>query len=155
MAFILKEARRCSLEWRPWSRSRWVIWRFTTMCITLSFHPLQRCLSVSLPPLFSHAYEYLLIRESPHDPRQLPHGSSPARLRPAQTRLLLSHSFIALSIDHRLRPEGSLFEGPMADVCNALEWTRYELPHLKLKVERLKIVAIWWLSRGQLAMSLG
>jgi len=43
----------------------------------------------------------------------------------------------------------------MADVCNALEWTRYELPHLKLKVERLKTVAIWWSSGGQLAMSLG
>jgi hypothetical protein len=43
----------------------------------------------------------------------------------------------------------------MADVCNALEWTRYELPHLKLEVEGLKIVAILWSSRGQLAMSLG
>jgi hypothetical protein len=47
-----------------------------------------------------------------------------------------------------------LFEGPMANVCNALEWARYALPRLKLKVEGLKIVAIWS-SWGQLAMSLG
>jgi len=81
-------------------------------------------------------------------------------VRPAQTRLLLAHGFLPVSIDHRLCPEVSLASGPMVDVCDALEWARYELPHLKLQVPGLqidgrKVVAIGWSSGGQLAMSLG
>jgi acetyl esterase/lipase len=82
-------------------------------------------------------------------------------VRPAQTRLLLEHGFIPVSIDHRLCPEVSLAEGPMVDVCDALEWARYELPYLKLsnspelRIDGRRVVAIGWSSGGQLAMSLG
>lgn len=82
-------------------------------------------------------------------------------IRPAQTRLLLSHGFIAVSIDHRLCPEVSLSSGPMVDVCDALEWARYSLRFLHfptspaLKIDGSKVVVIGWSSGGQLAMSLG
>ncbi|PMD39228.1 BcPKS19, polyketide synthase [Hyaloscypha variabilis F] len=82
-------------------------------------------------------------------------------VRPAQTRLLLERGFIPVSIDHRLCPEVSLAEGPMVDVCDALEWARYELPYLKfqnspgLQIDGRRVVVIGWSSGGQLAMSLG
>jgi hypothetical protein len=82
-------------------------------------------------------------------------------VRPAQACLLLFHGFVTVSIDHRFCPKVSLFGGSMVGICDSLEWARYELPHLKLKVEGLKIegrkvVAIGWSSEGwQLARSLG
>ncbi|KAE9372419.1 BcPKS19, polyketide synthase [Stipitochalara longipes BDJ] len=82
-------------------------------------------------------------------------------VRPAQTRLLLERGFVPVSIDHRLCPEVSLADGPMVDVCDALEWARYELPYLKfqnspgLQIDGRKVVVIGWSSGGQLAMSLG
>jgi acetyl esterase/lipase len=82
-------------------------------------------------------------------------------VRPAQTRLLLERGFVPVSIDHRLCPEVSLAEGPMVDVCDALEWARYELQYLKfqnspgLQIDGRRVVVIGWSSGGQLAMSLG
>lgn len=37
-----------------------------------------------------------------------------------------------VSLDHRLCPEVKLAEGGMVDVCDALEWARIKLPHIKL-----------------------
>ena len=80
-------------------------------------------------------------------------------IRPPQTRLLLEKGFLPVSIDHRLCPEVSLSEGPMVDVCDALAWARYELPHLKLQrsglqIDGERVVVVGWSSGGQLAMSL-
>lgn len=80
-------------------------------------------------------------------------------IRPPQTRLLLEKGFLPVSIDHRLCPEVSLSEGPMVDVCDALAWARYELPHLKLQrsgvqIDGDRVVVVGWSSGGQLAMSL-
>jgi hypothetical protein len=74
-------------------------------------------------------------------------------VRPAQACLLLFHGFITVSTDHRLCLKVSLFGGPMVGICDALELARYKLPHLKLKVEGLKIdgrevVATGWSNGG-------
>lgn len=80
-------------------------------------------------------------------------------VRPPQTRILLEKGFIPVALDHRLCPEVSLSEGPMVDVCDALEWARYKLPHIKLKrsdlqIDGERVVVVGWSSGGQLAMSL-
>ena len=80
-------------------------------------------------------------------------------IRPAQTRLLLSKGFLPVSLDHRLCPEASLSQGPMVDICDALDWARNKLPHIQLQREGLQIdgsrvVVVGWSSGGQLAMSL-
>ena len=80
-------------------------------------------------------------------------------IRPAQTRLLLEKGFLPVSLDHRLCPEVTLSEGPMLDVCDALEWARYRLPHLTLQRSGLhadgeRVVVVGWSSGGQLAMSM-
>lgn len=80
-------------------------------------------------------------------------------IRPAQTQLLLERGFLPVSLDHRLCPEIKLAEGPMVDVCDALDWVRNTLPSLKLQCPRLqvdgeRVVAVGWSSGGQLAMSL-
>ncbi|KAI1817387.1 beta-ketoacyl synthase domain-containing protein [Poronia punctata] len=79
-------------------------------------------------------------------------------VRPPQTRLLVERGFLPVALDHRLCPEVSLSEGPMVDVCDALEWARNTLPYLKLKKTGVKIdgervVVVGWSSGGQLAMS--
>ena len=80
-------------------------------------------------------------------------------IRPAQTRLLLEKGFLPVSLDYRLCPEVTLSEGPMVDVCDALEWARYKLPHLALQHSGLhadgeRVVVVGWSSGGQLAMSM-
>lgn len=80
-------------------------------------------------------------------------------VRPAQTRTLLGMGFLPVSIDHRLCPETKLVEGPMVDVCDALDWARDTLPVIDLGDCSLKpdggcVVAVGWSSGGQLAMSL-
>lgn len=80
-------------------------------------------------------------------------------IRPAQTRLLLEKGFLPVSLDHRLCPEVSLSQGPMLDVCDALEWARYKLPDLALErsglqVDGERVVVVGWSSGGQLAMSM-
>ncbi|KAI1205468.1 BcPKS19, polyketide synthase [Annulohypoxylon truncatum] len=80
-------------------------------------------------------------------------------IRPAQTRLLLEMGFLPVSLDHRLCPEVSLSEGPMVDVCDALDWARHTLPNIKsrrpgLEIDGERVVVVGWSSGGQLAMSL-
>ncbi|KAF7157290.1 hypothetical protein CNMCM5623_001413 [Aspergillus felis] len=81
-------------------------------------------------------------------------------IRPAQTQLLLGKGFLLVSLDYRLCPEVPLAEGPMVDVCDALDRARNQLPSLRLRRSALQIdgeqvVVIGWSSGGQLAMSLG
>ncbi|KAK7993967.1 C6 finger domain-containing protein [Apiospora arundinis] len=81
-------------------------------------------------------------------------------IRPAQTRLLLRKGFLPVSLDYRLCPEVSLTEGPMVDVCDALDWARKQLPELTfpnnpgLQIDGENVVVVGWSSGGQLAMSL-
>ncbi|KAF2972671.1 hypothetical protein GQX73_g957 [Xylaria multiplex] len=80
-------------------------------------------------------------------------------IRPAQTQHLIEKGFLPVSLDHRLCPEVSLAEGPMADVCDALDWARHILPRInshqrRLQVDGERVVVVGWSSGGQLAMSL-
>ncbi|KAL9602094.1 MAG: hypothetical protein Q9219_002090 [cf. Caloplaca sp. 3 TL-2023] len=81
-------------------------------------------------------------------------------IRPAQTKHLLDNGFIPISIDYRLCPELDLIDGPMTDVCHALEWIRHDLPKLKLQrpdieLDCTKVAAVGWSTGGTLALSLG
>ncbi|KAI4169653.1 MAG: hypothetical protein LQ343_005531 [Gyalolechia ehrenbergii] len=81
-------------------------------------------------------------------------------IRPGQSQHLLENGIIPISIDHRLCPELDLIDGPMTDVCHALDWIRNDLPNLKLrrpdmKLDCTKVAAIGWSTGGTLALSLG
>ncbi|KAL0938143.1 beta-ketoacyl synthase [Colletotrichum truncatum] len=81
-------------------------------------------------------------------------------IRPPQTRLMLGMGFLPVSLDHRLCPESRLAEGPMVDVCDALEWAQKTLPSITLRNTNIKpdpdnIVVVGWSSGGQLALSTG
>ncbi|KAL4903516.1 hypothetical protein BDW74DRAFT_179932 [Aspergillus multicolor] len=80
-------------------------------------------------------------------------------IRPSQTKLLLDHGFLPVSIDYRLCPEVTLTDGPIADVCTALDWARSKLPTLKLQRPDIhpdggKVVVLGWSTGGTLAISL-
>lgn len=80
-------------------------------------------------------------------------------IRPRQTQMLINRGFIPISIDYRLCPEVTLFEGPMTDVADALAWIRTRLPKLRLsrsdvRVDGNLVAAIGWSTGGTLAMSL-
>lgn len=75
-------------------------------------------------------------------------------------RTLIERGFLPVSTDYRLVPETNLFDGPMTDCCDALEWATQTLPTLPLsgptvRPDPTKVVAFGWSSGGQLAMSLG
>ncbi|KAF6806725.1 Iterative polyketide synthase CazM 3 [Colletotrichum sojae] len=81
-------------------------------------------------------------------------------IRPPQTRIMLDMGLLPVSLDHRLCPETRLVEGPMVDVCDALEWARTELPAIDLINPNIRpdpdnIVVVGWSSGGQLALSTG
>lgn len=75
-------------------------------------------------------------------------------------RVLLQRGFLPVSVDYRLCPEMSLFDGPVTDCRDALAWVREVLPSLPLswphvQVDPTKVLALGWSSGGQLAMTLG
>ncbi|KAH9227190.1 hypothetical protein K456DRAFT_1754413 [Colletotrichum gloeosporioides 23] len=81
-------------------------------------------------------------------------------IRPPQTRIMIDMGLLPVSLDHRLCPESRLAEGPMADVCDALEWAQKILPYIKLRNPDIRpdpdnIVVVGWSSGGQLALSTG
>lgn len=80
-------------------------------------------------------------------------------IRPQQIKIMLENGLLPVSIDYRLCPELKLIEGPITDICDALQWARDVLPTLKLKCPGLQVdgdqvVAIGWSSGGHLAMTL-
>ena len=79
-------------------------------------------------------------------------------IRPAQTRHLLAHGFLPVSLDFRLCPEVNLVDGPMTDVRDGYQWAKDKLPSELLKrgvlVDSERIVAIGWSTGGHLALSL-
>lgn len=81
-------------------------------------------------------------------------------IRPPQTRIMLEMGLLPVSLDHRLCPETRLVDGPMVDICEALEWARTKLPHIELMNASIKpdpdnVVVVGWSSGGQLALSTG
>ena len=80
-------------------------------------------------------------------------------IRPKQTQLLLDNGLLPVSIDYRLCPEVSLLEGPISDVCSALQWARHVLPSLNLQRPDIhpngdKVVVVGWSTGGTLSMTL-
>ncbi|KAL8720220.1 MAG: hypothetical protein Q9225_002882 [Loekoesia sp. 1 TL-2023] len=80
-------------------------------------------------------------------------------VRPRQTQTLLDAGFLPVSVDYRLCPETTLIDGPMRDVCSALDWARHHLPFLPLKRTDIRpdgghVVAVGWSTGGHLAMTL-
>ncbi len=80
-------------------------------------------------------------------------------IRPKQTQLLLDNGLLPVSIDYRLCPEVPLLEGPILDVCSALQWARHVLPSLKLQRPDIhpngdKVVVVGWSTGGTLSMTL-
>lgn len=80
-------------------------------------------------------------------------------VRSKQTQLLLANGHLPVSIDYRLCPEVNIIDGPMTDVCDALQWVRNTLPQMDLKYPGLKIdgekvIVVGWSTGGTLAMSL-
>lgn len=74
-------------------------------------------------------------------------------------RLMIERGFLPISIDYRLVPETTLFEGPMADCTDALKWATETLPGLQLagpsvQADPTKVISVGWSSGGQLSMSL-
>lgn len=82
---------------------------------------------------------------------------SKSAIRPAQTRYLLAHGILPVSLDHRLCPEINIIDGPMSDVRDAVSWARSTLPsiasHQNITVDPEKIVVIGWSTGGHLAMT--
>ncbi|KAL9030654.1 MAG: hypothetical protein Q9196_001241 [Gyalolechia fulgens] len=82
---------------------------------------------------------------------------SKSAVRPAQTRFLLAHGILPISLDHRLCPEINLTDGPMSDVGDAIAWARSTLPSITLDrnitVNPEKIAVIGWSTGGHLAMT--
>ncbi|OLN96152.1 Iterative polyketide synthase CazM 3 [Colletotrichum chlorophyti] len=81
-------------------------------------------------------------------------------IRPPQTRIILDMGLVPVSLDHRLCPETRLVDGPMADVCDAVEWARTVLPSIQLRNPDVRpdpnnVVIVGWSSGGQLALSTG
>ena len=80
-------------------------------------------------------------------------------IRSKQTSLLLEHGLLPVSVDYRLCPEVALAEGPIPDVCTALQWARQMLPALKLQRPDIrpdgdKVVVVGWSTGGTLALTL-
>ncbi|KAK1976833.1 beta-ketoacyl synthase domain-containing protein [Colletotrichum cereale] len=81
-------------------------------------------------------------------------------IRPPQTRIMLEMGLLPVSLDHRLCPETRLVEGPMVDVCDAIEWARNMLPHIELVNPDIRpdpdnLLVVGWSSGGHLALSTG
>lgn len=75
-------------------------------------------------------------------------------------RVLLKRGFLPVSVDYRLCPETTLYEGPMTDCCDGMQWARETLPSLKLSgpavtIDTSRLLALGLSSGGQLSMSIG
>ena len=76
-----------------------------------------------------------------------------------QMRLMHNAGYLPVSVDYRFCPEINIVEGPMADVSDALQWARTQLPLLKfpkwpgLCADGTKVVVVGWSTGGTLAMT--
>ncbi|KAF2792078.1 BcPKS16, polyketide synthase [Melanomma pulvis-pyrius CBS 109.77] len=80
-------------------------------------------------------------------------------IRREQTRYLLSHGFLPVSLDYRLCPEVDIISGPIADVQDGYIWARTQLPLSLLKygisLDNERVVLVGWSTGGHLALSVG
>ncbi|EXJ71805.1 uncharacterized protein A1O5_05615 [Cladophialophora psammophila CBS 110553] len=82
-------------------------------------------------------------------------------LVPAATlRSLCARGFVVVSVDYRLCPHVSIWEGPMADARDALQWARNALPGLLKKdagvdIDGEKVMVFGQSSGATLALLLG
>ena len=79
-------------------------------------------------------------------------------IRPWQIPLLLQLGFLPVSLDHRLCPETTLAEGPMADIRDGFAWARKELSAIASKTRDFvldpeRVVVVGWSTGATLAMS--
>ena len=76
-----------------------------------------------------------------------------------QMRLIYDAGYLPVSVDYRFCPEVNIIEGPMADVSDALQWVRTELPLLRfpkwpgLSADGDKVIMVGWSTGGTLAMT--
>lgn len=80
-------------------------------------------------------------------------------VRAKQTKLLLDHGLLPVSVDYRLCPEITLTQGPIPDVRTALQWARHTLPTIRLQRPDIrpdgnKVVVVGWSTGGTLALTL-
>jgi acetyl esterase/lipase len=79
-------------------------------------------------------------------------------VRPVQTKFLLSHNILPISVDYRLVPEVNVIEGPFSDVRDAYVWIQTKLcaitSKLGIPIDTSRIVSIGWSTGAHLAMSL-
>nr|AOO87096.1 polyketide synthase [Alternaria alternantherae] len=79
-------------------------------------------------------------------------------VRPAQTKFLLSHNILPISVDYRLVPEVNVIEGPFSDVRDAYAWIQTKLSAITSKygipIDTTRVVSIGWSTGAHLAMSL-
>jgi acetyl esterase/lipase len=80
-------------------------------------------------------------------------------IQPAQTRCLISHGFLPVSIDYHLCPEVDIVNGPMVDLRDGYVWACTQLPlHLlkyNISVDCERVVVVGWPTGGHLALSAG
>ena len=79
-------------------------------------------------------------------------------IRPAQTKFLLSHNILPVSIDYRLVPEVNVIDGPFSDVRDAYVWIQTKLSAIAsqygISIDQTRIVSIGYSTGAHLAMSL-
>ncbi|KAH5404703.1 hypothetical protein HBI32_163190 [Parastagonospora nodorum] len=79
-------------------------------------------------------------------------------VRPLQTKFLLSHNILPVSVDYRLVPEVNVLEGPFSDVRDAYFWIQTKLSaitsKLGISIDTSRVVSIGWSTGAHLAMSL-
>lgn len=79
-------------------------------------------------------------------------------VRSAQTKFLLSHNILPISVDYRLCPEVNVIEGPFSDVRDAYVWIQTKFSafasRFGISIDTSRIVAIGWSTGSHLAMSL-
>lgn len=83
-------------------------------------------------------------------------------VHPRQVKILLAQGFLPVSVDYRFCPEINIVDGPMTDVCDALQWVRHTLPTLEglncpagLQMDGENVAVVGWSTGGHLAMTLG
>ena len=73
-------------------------------------------------------------------------------VRPSQTKLLLDHGILPVSIDYRLVPEINLHDSAMSDIHDGLLWVQNDLPLIAnvagVEVDSNNIVVVGWLAGG-------
>ncbi|TLD34262.1 hypothetical protein PspLS_00311 [Pyricularia sp. CBS 133598] len=78
-------------------------------------------------------------------------------VRTRQTKHLLAHGLLPVSVDHRLCPQVNVIDGAMTDARDACLWAQHVLPDIMkpkgITVDRSRYVVVGWSTGGTLAMT--